>query len=58
LVGPGQMGYYAMEGELHMHLFRPRFYEMNGTSQTIAQWMTDILAKKNTKTGDTFLHPK
>jgi hypothetical protein len=58
LVGPGQMGYYAMEGELHMHLFRPRFYEMNGTTQTIAQWMTDILAKKNTKTGDNFLHRK
>jgi hypothetical protein len=41
-----------------MHLFRPRFYEKNGNSQTIAEWMADILAKKPTKQGDNFLHPK
>jgi hypothetical protein len=52
LVGPEQIGYYAMQGELHMHLFRPRYYEKNGNTQTIAEWMTDILAKKATKTGD------
>jgi hypothetical protein len=51
LVDPGQIGYYAIEGEVHMHLWRPRFFEKNGTSQTIAEWMKDILAKKATKTG-------
>jgi hypothetical protein len=55
LVSPEQMGFYAMEGELHMHLFRPRFYEKNGNTQTIAEWMTDILAKKPTKQGENFL---
>jgi hypothetical protein len=58
LVSHEQIGTYAMEGELHMHLFRPRYYEKNGTEQTIAEWLTDILAKKPTKTGDSFLHPK
>jgi hypothetical protein len=58
LVTPEQMGYYAMEGELHMHLFRPRFYETNGNAQSIADWMKDILAKKPTKTGEMFMHPK
>jgi hypothetical protein len=58
LVGPEQMGTYMMAGENHMHLFRSRFYEKNGNTQTIAEWMTDILAKKNTKQGDSFLHPK
>jgi len=58
LVDPNQMGYYAMSGENHMHLWRPRFFEKNGNTQSIAEWMTDILNKKPTKQGDQFLHPK
>jgi len=58
LVTPDQMGYYAMAGENHMHLWRPRFFEKNGNTQSIAEWMTDILAKKTTKQGEALLHGK
>jgi hypothetical protein len=58
LVGPNQIGYYAMSGEAHMHLWRPTFWNKNGNEQSIAEWMADILAGKATKQGDQFLHPK
>jgi len=32
-----------MPGSLHMHLWRPRFYENNDTSMSIAEWLTRLL---------------
>lgn len=58
LVGPNQIGYYAMAGDAHMHLWRTQFFEKNGNTQSIAEWLEDILAGKPTKQGDQFLHPK
>ncbi|MFT3923931.1 MAG: pectin acetylesterase-family hydrolase [Myxococcales bacterium] len=49
--GEDQLGYYGMEGSPHMHLFRPDYYNKNGLDKTIAEWVADILAEKNTKVG-------
>ena len=38
-----QMGSYIMEGTLHQHLFRPRFYELNGLGTSLADWVASIL---------------
>ena len=38
-----RFGTYFLPGTLHMHLWRPRFYETNGTSMTIADWLGRIL---------------
>jgi hypothetical protein len=43
IAGRGRFGSYFMAGPLHMHLWRPRFYETNGTSMTIAEWLGKIL---------------
>jgi hypothetical protein len=40
-----------MTGENHMHLWRPHFFEKNGNTQSIAEWLKDILDKKPTKQG-------
>jgi hypothetical protein len=58
LVGKDQIGYYGIPGDGHMHLWRPHFFEKNGNTQSIAEWLADILAKKPTKQGDNLLHPK
>ena len=50
-MGADNIGYYAMQSDLHMHLWRSRYYEKNGNDKTIAEWVADILAEKNTKTG-------
>ena len=44
-------GYYLMPTDLHMHLWRARFFEKNGNDLTIAEWMAEILAGDPTKTG-------
>lgn len=51
VTGADKIGYYVMTGEIHMHLWRPHFYEKNGNTQSIAEWMKDILEKKPTKQG-------
>jgi len=43
VLDPERFGTYFMEGTLHMHIFRPRFYEDNGTGTTIADWLTRLL---------------
>jgi hypothetical protein len=52
VVGRDSVGYYALQGTAHMHLWRPRFYETNGAGQTMADWVKDILAEKPTHDGD------
>lgn len=52
VAGRDRVGSYIMEGDLHMHTFRPRFYEDNGTGMTMADWLADILAGKATHVGD------
>jgi Pectinacetylesterase len=58
VVDPSQLGYYAMPGEEHMHLWRPRYFEKNGNTQSIAEWVADIINMKPTKQGDNVLHGK
>lgn len=43
IAGRDRFATYFMPGSLHMHLWRPRFYETNGTSMTIADWLTKLL---------------
>ena len=43
VIGKTRFGTYFMPGTLHMHLWRARFYETNGTSTSIADWLTRIL---------------
>jgi hypothetical protein len=43
VVGRKRFGTYFMPGSLHMHLWRPRFYETNGTSMSIADWLEKLL---------------
>jgi hypothetical protein len=43
IAGRARFGSYFMAGGLHMHLWRSRFYETNGTSMTIAAWLEQIL---------------
>lgn len=43
IAGRERFGTYFLPGSLHMHLWRPRFYETNGTSMTIAAWLGQIL---------------
>lgn len=38
-----RFGTYFLPGTLHMHIFRPRFYETSGNSITIADWLTKLL---------------
>lgn len=42
---------YGLEGTLHQHLFRDRFYEVNGTGVTIADWLGKILDDEPTHVG-------
>ena len=43
IAGRDRFGSYFMPGSLHMHIWRSRFYETNGTSMTTAAWLTQIL---------------
>lgn len=43
VAGKDQVGSYIMEGDLHQHIFRPRFYEQNGVGITLADWVGKIL---------------
>jgi len=43
IVGKNRFGTYFLPGSLHMHLWRARFYETNGTNTTIADWLRRIL---------------
>jgi hypothetical protein len=43
IAGRDRFGTYFLPGTLHMHLWRSRFYETNGTSMTIAEWLGKIL---------------
>jgi hypothetical protein len=52
IVGAERIAYYAMPGENHMHLWRPRFFEKNGNTQSIAEWLSDVLAEKPTHQGN------
>jgi len=51
VVGRDKIGYYVLEGEPHMHLWRPRFFETNGNDQSMAAWVADILAGKPSHQG-------
>jgi hypothetical protein len=43
IIGRDRFATYFLRGTLHMHLWRPRFYETNGTSMSIADWLTRVL---------------
>ncbi len=43
IAGRDRFGSYFIPGTLHMHIWRSRFYETNGLSMTIAEWLTKIL---------------
>ena len=43
IVGKKRFGTYFLPGTLHMHLWRARFYETNGGTMTIADWLGKIL---------------
>lgn len=43
VAGRENVGSYIMNGTLHQHLFRPRFYEQNGVGITLADWLRKIL---------------
>jgi hypothetical protein len=49
------MSSYVWEGTLHQNLFQTasgdRFYERNGLNQSVAEWLTDLLAGKPTRIG-------
>jgi|GEM_PF-2482218 len=55
LVPPNIMSSYIWEGTLHQNVFQTasadRFYEKNGLNQTVAEWLTDLLAGKGTRIG-------
>jgi hypothetical protein len=53
VVGRDSVAYYALPGTAHMHLWRPRFYEIaDGATMTMAEWMADVLAEKATHQGN------
>jgi hypothetical protein len=52
VVGRTRGGSYIVDGSTHQHLFRPRFYEKNGSTMTLAQWVADIIAGKPTHIGE------
>ena len=45
----------SRSGTLHQNVFQTtsadRFYEKNGLNQTVAEWLTDLLAGKGTRIG-------
>jgi hypothetical protein len=43
VAGRDNAGSYFIPGNLHQHLFRPRYYQDNGVGRTIAGWVADIL---------------
>jgi hypothetical protein len=47
-----RFGTYFLPGTLHMHLWRPRFYETNGNSMTIAEWLGRILNNEPAQIGE------
>ena len=55
LVPANIMSSYIWEGTLHQNVFQTasadRFYEKNGLNQTVAEWLTDLLAGKGTRIG-------
>jgi hypothetical protein len=52
VVGPDSAGYYVWPGETHMHIWRsPDFWDTNGNTMTMADWVKDILDGKNTRQG-------
>jgi hypothetical protein len=55
LVPPNVMSSYIWEGTLHQNVFQTasgdRFYMKNGLNQTVAEWLTDLLAGKGTRIG-------
>ena len=55
LVPANIMSSYIWEGTLHQNVFQTasadRFYEMNGLNQTVAQWLTDLLAGHGARVG-------
>ena len=52
---PEVMSSYIWEGTMHQNLFQTasgdRFYQKNGLDQTVAEWLTDLLAGKSTRIG-------
>ncbi|HET8937273.1 MAG TPA: pectin acetylesterase-family hydrolase [Polyangiales bacterium] len=52
---PTMMSSYIWEGTFHQNLFQTasadRFYEKNGLNQTVAEWLTDLLAGNGTRIG-------
>jgi len=52
VAGRERFGTYYMTSTLHMHLWRPRFYEDNGTGTTIADWLTRILNNEAAHVGN------
>jgi hypothetical protein len=42
---------YGLEGTLHQHLFRDRFFEMNGAGTTMAEWLGKVLNDEATHVG-------
>lgn len=55
LVPANIMSSYIWEGTFHQNVFQTasgdRFYEKNGLSQSVAEWLTDLLAGKGTRLG-------
>lgn len=43
IAGKDNVGSYIMNGTLHQHLFRKRYYEENGVGLTMAAWVGRIL---------------
>lgn len=51
VVGPEQAGYYMLPTDTHMHLWRARYFEKNGTDKTIAEWVAEILKGTPSRVG-------
>jgi len=51
VAGREKVASYGLEGSLHQHLFRDRFFEVNGVGTSIAEWLGKILDDEPTHVG-------
>jgi hypothetical protein len=52
VAGRESVGSYVMNGSLHQHIFRNRYYEPNGLGMTIAEFVGKILDGEAVHVGD------
>ena len=50
-IDSGKFAAYFLSGSFHQHLWRSRFYEAPAGNVTIAQWLGDFIAGKNSSIG-------